>query len=100
MGLMGMGELFPVVMEKYGLSMAPFRQYVALMKDAYGASDSQVVVGTDGRYAGISAMNEAQRQAYETFRLLQYDYVWGKRYAEELMEIQFLSDSDKGETIT
>ena len=45
-------------------------------------------------------MNEAQRQAYETFRLLQYDYVWGKRYAEELMEIQFLSDSDKGETIT
>ena len=100
MGLMGMGELFPVVMEKYGLSMAPFRQYVALMKDAYGASDSQVVVGTDGSYAGLSAMNEGQRQAYETFRLLQYDYVWGKRYAAELMEIQFLSDSDKGETST
>ena len=86
MGLMGMGELFPAVMENYGLSMAPFRRYVASMKDVYGASDSQVIVGTDGSYAGLSSMNEEQRQVYETFRLLQYDYVWGKRYAEELME--------------
>ncbi len=86
MGIMGIGELFPVVLRNYGLSMAPYRQYVASMTDTYGASDSQVLAGNDGSFTELSAMSEGQRQVYETFRLLQYDYVWGKRYAEELMQ--------------
>ena len=86
MGLMGMGELFPTVMEKYGLTMSPFRQYIASVRDVYGASDSRLIVGTDGSFSELSAMSGEQRQAYETFRLLQYDYVWGERYAEELMK--------------
>ena len=86
LGLMGIGELFPTVMENYGLTMSPFRRFIVSMKDAYGASDTRLIVGTDGSFAELSAMSGEQRQVYETFRMLQYDYVWGKRYAEELME--------------
>ncbi len=87
LGLMEIGELFPSVFDLYDIKTNKFWNYIQDVRDVYGASSKRLVVDKDGKYADLSTMTEEQKTDYDIYRLLQYDYIWGKRYAEELWEL-------------
>lgn len=87
LGLMEVGELFPTVFELYDIKTNKFWNYIQDVRDVYGASSKRMVVDVDGKYAELATMTEEQKTDYDIYRLLQYDYIWGKRYAKELWEL-------------
>lgn len=93
LGLMEVGELFPTVFSLYDIKANQFWYYIQNTRDIYGASSKRMVVNTDGRYFDLSAMTEEQKNNYDVYRLLQYDYIWGKRYAEELWNLDRAGDN-------
>lgn len=86
LGLMEAGELLPSVFEQYNIHSNRFWNFIQDVKDVYAASDAMIVVDKTNQYTELSAMTEEQKEVYEKYRLLQYDYIWGKRYAAELWE--------------
>lgn len=87
-GTMEVGELLPTVFETYNIKSNKFWNYIQDTKDVYGASNKHMVIGKYGNYSDISLMTEEQQSIYEIYQLLQYDYIWGKRYASDLWEMK------------
>ena len=88
LGLMEVGELFPTVFEKYQIHANPFWRYLQQVRDVYKAADQKLVIIGEDDYRDKSLMSEEQKEVYDTYRLLQYDYIWGKRYAAELWNLE------------
>lgn len=86
LGIMEVGELLPEVFDIYSIRDNLFWKYVTNVRDTYLATDRRIVVNSSSYYTDISQMTEEQREVYNTFRLLQYDYIWGKRYADNLWD--------------
>ena len=82
-GIMEMGELLPTVFEKYNIKSTEFWNYLLTLKNCYSAADSSIVVSKDQTYRDIAEMSEEEAAMHEEYKLLQYDYIFGKQYAEE-----------------
>lgn len=82
-GIMEMGELLPTVFEKYNIKSTEFWKYLLELKNCYRAADASVVVSEDQSYRDISEMSEEEASMREKYRMLQYDYIFGKQYAKE-----------------
>lgn len=82
-GIMEMGELLPTVFEKYNLKSTEFWKYLLNLKNCYLAADSSIVVSKDQTYRDIAEMSEEEAAMHEEYKLLQYDYIFGKQYAEK-----------------
>lgn len=87
LGIMEIGELFPSIFNLYDIKANRFWNYIQDVRDVYGASSKRLVVDKEGTYSDLSTMTEEQKTDYDIYRLLQYDYIWGKRYAEELWDL-------------
>ena len=88
MGTIQISELLPTAMEMSGLTMTPFMKFLLLVRDSYGATSDPLLAERDGSVRPFDDMTEEQKSVYETYRLLEYDYIWGNRYAEDLFQIQ------------
>lgn len=84
LGIMEVGELLPTVFEEYGVESNDFWFFLQNLKKYYAATDSKIVVYNSTDYANLADMSEWQSQYYEYYRLLQYDYIWGEKYALNL----------------
>lgn len=82
-GIMEMGELLPTVFEKYNIKSTEFWNYLLTLKNCYSAADSSIVISKDQTYRDIAEMSEEEAAMHEEYKLLQYDYIFGKQYAEE-----------------
>lgn len=82
-GIMEMGELLPTVFEKYNLKSTEFWNYLLKLKNCYLAADSSIVISEDQTYKDIAEMSDEESAMHEEYKLLQYDYIFGKQYAEE-----------------
>ena len=85
-GIMEMGELLPTVFEKYNLRSTKFWKYLLKVKNCYSAADSSIIVSKDRNYRNIAEITEEEAAIREEYRLLQYDYIFGKRYADKFWE--------------
>ena len=88
MGLMEVGELLPEVFDWYNIKSSPFWEYIQANKDVYAASDTMLVVEGENEYSPLSEMTDKQKEYYKIYELLQYDYIWGNKYAEKLWAIK------------
>lgn len=82
-GIIEMGELLPTVFEKYNIKSTEFWNYLLTLKNCYSAADSSIVISKDQTYRDIAEMSEEEAAMHEEYKLLQYDYIFGKQYAEE-----------------
>lgn len=87
MGTMEISELLPFVFKQYNIKSNKFWGYIQDTKDVYAASDNMIVVNYAGEFTEFENMTEKQRNAYDTYELLQYDYIWGKQFAAQLWDI-------------
>lgn len=85
-GIMEMGELLPTVFEKYNLKSTEFWKYLLKVKNCYSAADSSIIVSKDRNYRNIAEITEEEAAMREEYRLLQYDYIFGKQYADKFWE--------------
>ena len=84
--LMEVGELLPTVFEEYGIKANGFWNFLQDVRDVYAASDRKLVINKADDYDEINSMTKEQMTDYTIYSLLQYDYVFGKRYAAELWD--------------
>lgn len=83
-GIMEVGELLPSVFDAYGIDSSDFWNFLVDLKKYYAAMDKRIVVNSDGTYTKLSELTEEQKNVHEIYRLLQYDCIWGERYASGL----------------
>ena len=86
MGVMEMGQLFPSVLEQYDIDMIPFWRFLVEKRKSYCATDQWLTVERNSSYFKKETMGKEQQDMYKKYELLQYDYIWGKKYAGELWE--------------
>lgn len=91
-GTMEIGQLLPSVFEKYGISKSYFWDFLLDLKEYYAASDDHLVVNNDGTYANASEMTTEQNNVHDIYELLQYDCIWGEKYASDLWKLDAQSE--------
>ncbi len=87
LGLREISQLLPTAFRRQGIAMPGFWEYLLELQDSYAASNSALFVRKD-----LTTVNKGQaeqeifwfRREYE---LLQYDYIWGERYAAPIWEL-------------
>ena len=86
MGIMEIGQLLPCVLEQYEMDMTHFWQFLIEKRKSYCATDQWLVIERNSNYIEKEKMSKEQKDVYKKYELLQYDYIWGKKYASELWE--------------
>lgn len=86
LGIMQTAHLVPTMCQEYSLKSKPFWNFLYDMQKYYTASDDKIVVTQDGTYKPFDQMDAEQRKYYEMYKLIQYDYVYGKRYTDDLIK--------------
>lgn len=87
LSLMNISQLLPTAFEINNISMPYFWEYLLALKDEYAASNKVVYVDSDFSVKSLTEMTNTQKESIEAYELLQYDYIWGKNYADELWEL-------------
>ena len=88
LGMMEAGELMPTLFELFGIKSNYFWKYLQMSRDVYQASDGMLFIDSNSNCFDLSKMSIAQKEVYDTYQLLQYDYIWGNRYASSLWQLQ------------
>ena len=86
-GIMGIGELLPSVFDAYGINGSDFWSFLVDIRKYYAASDNCIVVNYDGTYSKVSEMTEEQKNKHDIYKQLQYDRIWGKKYASGIWDV-------------
>lgn len=86
LGLMEIGQLMPTVFEKNNLPMPYLWKFVLSARELYAAESGSIVVNPDLSVNDISEMSDEQRAFRDNYELLQYDYIWGSKYGDELWQ--------------
>ena len=86
LGMMEISELLPYVFDEYGIKSNSFWNYIHNSGASYAASGFGLVINSVDNYTDVANMTAEQSEFYKTYELLQYDYIYGKRYAIELWE--------------
>ena len=82
LGTIGAYNISPVMMDTFGLEKPIMFEYLVQQLDAYRAKQNDVVINPDGSIT--EELNEEQQKAYDDSFVLQYDYMFGKQYADEV----------------
>ena len=85
-GLIGINQILPIAAQENHMDIPQMWRFLLDLHNYYSASDKMIVVDKDGVVRPLENMNEGQRSFRNQFYLLQYDYIWGKRYAGDLWE--------------
>lgn len=91
-GIMEIGQLLPSVFEEYGISKFYFWDFLLDLKEYYAASNDHLLVNNNGTYANASEMTSEQKSVHDIYELLQYDCIWGEKYASDLWELDAQSE--------
>mgnify|MGYP001027935696 FL=1 len=86
-GAIGAYNLLPVVLGSYGLPMPRYFEYLLEMRAESPGFEYGIALNPDGSYNEVGQMNPVQQRAYRQFELLQYDYIFGRQYAEDLFPL-------------
>lgn len=81
LGIMEVGQLLPIVFDKYRIKGNLFWKFLLDLKKRYAATGNTLIISNDLTYEDISMMTAEQKEYYQFFKLLQYDYIWGQKYA-------------------
>lgn len=87
MGIMSISELLPTAFDENDISMPYFWEFVLSMKEDYAAANKVVYVENDFSVKSLSEMRDEQAETRKISEFLQYDYIWGNQYAEDLWEL-------------
>ncbi len=82
LGTIGAYNISPVMMDTFSLEKPVMFEYLIQQLDSYRAKQNDVVVNPDGSIS--EELSEAQEKAYNDCFVLQYDYMFGKHYTEEI----------------
>lgn len=85
--MMNISQLLPTVLDENDMQMPYFWKYLLELKTEYQATNKAVYVDLDSSVKSLNEMTDEQKEAYKTFELLQYDYIWGKGYADDLWKL-------------
>ena len=85
-GLLGVNQLLPLVSQYYDIPSAAYWDFLNDMRSHYAATDSMIITENNYSYRRVKQMDSEELQYYNAFRLLQYDYISGKKYASRLWE--------------
>ena len=66
--------------------MTPFWRFLVEKRKSYCATDQWLIVERNSNYFKKETMGKEQQDMYKKYELLQYDYIWGKKYAGQLWE--------------
>lgn len=78
-------QILPTVFELYDLEMPDyFKMILNLQNTSRGRSHNKLVLDENG--AECKDITEKIKEGYSAMELVEYDYVYGKRYAEEMFE--------------
>lgn len=79
-----LGQILPIAFDEYGIKANYFYDFLLNKSEIYAATGNSLIVHTQGDYENISNMNESESEWYSYYKLLQYDYMFGKQYASYL----------------
>lgn len=83
-GVIASSFLLPVIFEKYGIESPSWFDFLYEVKNVCPGNSLNVVLHKDGSYS--SSMTEDERAVYETYELLQYDYLYGKQWGRSVFQ--------------
>lgn len=81
MGTIAAYNLLPAVLDAYGLPMPRFFDYLLGLSETSPGYENGLVLQPGGGYVWNGEGTPAQQQAEDAYEILQYDYIFGKRYA-------------------
>lgn len=81
-GLIGSSQISATMMQLYGLEEPPIFSFLNALKKVSPGYSVGVILNPDDTYSGILTAEE--QKWYDEYRLLQYDYIYGKQYAAVL----------------
>ena len=87
LSLMNISQLLPTAFENNDISMPYFWEYLLDLKSEYAATNKVIYVDLESSVKQLGEMSENQKAAYKSYELLQYDYIWGKGYADDLWDL-------------
>ena len=82
--IMDISMLLPTVLSDTGLEIPAFWKYLLQQQEYCTAFNRDLAIKPDHAVLNISEASEPMQAYFDTYRLLTYDYVWGKRYAAAL----------------
>ncbi len=85
-GILSITQLLPEVFYRYDLSMPKYFSYLKDSQKIYRACASGIVIGKDKTPVFRENMTAEERALYDEIELIEYDYIFGKRYLEDLFD--------------
>lgn len=85
-GTIGVTQLLPTVFDIYNVNMPKYFKYLRATQNIYTGAASNIAVNSDGSYNYISDMSEKQKEQYDKYWLIEYDYIFGENYLKRLFE--------------
>ena len=87
LGIMSINQIFPFAAAENQMAMSRMWSFLTELHDYYSASDKTIMVDEDGQAGPLAEMSNVQKQMRNQYYLLQYDYIWGERYAGDLWKL-------------
>jgi hypothetical protein len=84
--VIGAYNLLPTVLDAYGLPMPKYFEYLLDMMEISKGYEVNLVLDPDDSYRFLWEIDGGGLQAmtHDDYRMLQYDYIFGKKYARAL----------------
>jgi len=76
--------MMPAILDSFGLPMPEFYRYLLQMQQVLPVYNLGVYMDPDGSLIEESQLTQSQKQWLDTCQLLQYDYMFGQKYAGSL----------------
>ncbi|WP_236895918.1 LTA synthase family protein [Clostridium beijerinckii] len=87
LGTISAYEILPKVMENYKLKKPLYFNFLDKLSNIAQANSSGVLVENNGHVKSSGDMSEEEKQMFDKFELIQYDYIYGKRYSRDIFNI-------------
>lgn len=85
-GMISVTQLLPTVFSEYNLTMPSYFEYLKKSQEVYPACASGIVVDKEGNANFVDDMTAEQKKQYDEYWLIEYDYIFGKNYLENLFD--------------
>lgn len=85
-GIISVTQLLPTVFSEYDIAMPKYFEYLKNSQEIYPACASNIFIDNEGNCKFVSDMNEEEKKQYSENWLIEYDYIFGENYLEELFD--------------
>lgn len=80
LGIVGLPQLLPIACTEYNMDVPKFWEFLVQMRSDIGACFNGLYIDKQGETKKVSEMNDKEKEWYMAYEVLQYDYLFGKKY--------------------